>query len=134
MPITQTATNAFKQGMLQDMAADTFKIALYTSAASLDDSTPAYTPTGEASGGNYVAGGAVLSGAAVALSNGVAYMTFANPSWTGAITARGALIYNVSKANRAIAILDFGSNKQSSATFTVQMPAASADTALVRVK
>ena len=134
MAITQTATDAFKQGVLQDMAADTLKIALYTSAAALDAATTAYTALGEASGGSYAAGGAVLTGATVALSGGVAYMTFANPTWAGAITARGALIYNSSKANRAIAVLDFGANKQSTTTFTIQMPAAGADTALVRVK
>ena len=127
-------TNTFKQGLFNgdfDFAVDTIKIALYTNSATLDENTTAYTTTGEASGGNYVAGGQVLT-PTVAISNGVAFVTFANVSWTGVITARGALIYKAG-ANGAVCVLDFGSDKTSATTFQVQFPAATSTSAIIRL-
>jgi hypothetical protein len=84
-------------------------------------------------GAGYTAGGEIITGAQVLLSGTTAYLTFNNPTWSGAsFTCRGALIYNASKANRAIAVLDFGADKTASGTFTVQLPAATAAAALLR--
>jgi len=91
-----------------------------------------YTTTGQVVASGYTAGGQQLLSPTVNSSGYTAYVSFANPSWSGAITARGALIYNASKANRAIAVLDFGSDKTSATTFTVTMPVNAADSALIR--
>lgn len=119
---------------------DTMKIALYTNTATLSITTTVYTVTGEvsSSGTNYTAGGNVLTGVVIsfdATNPGTAWITFSNSSWANAtFTARGALIYDSSKANAAIAVLDFGSDKNTiNTTFTVQMPIASATTALIRI-
>lgn len=114
---------------------DTMKIALYTNAATLDATTTAYTTSGEVIGVGYTAGGNTLSGNAISFSGTTAWITFSDSSWTTAtITARGALIYDSSKSDAAIAVLDFGSDKTSTAgTFTVQMPVAAAATALIRI-
>ena len=124
----------FKTGLLDgdfDFSSQTFRLALYTNSATLDQNTTAYTTTGEASGGNYVAGGQVLT-PTVSISNGVAFVTFANVSWTGVITARGALIYKAG-ANGAVCVLDFGSDKTSAATFQIQFPAATSTSAIIRL-
>jgi len=135
MPFTGNFTcNVFKFGLLDgnfDFSGNTFRLALYTNAASLDENTTEYTITGEASGGNYVAGGQVLT-PTVSISNGVAFVTFANVSWTGVITARGALIYKAG-ANGAVCVLDFGSDKTSTTTFQVQFPAATSTSAIIRL-
>jgi hypothetical protein len=126
--------NVFKEGLFNasfNFSSDTFYLALYTNAATLNEDTTAYTTTGEVSGGNYVAGGQVLT-PTVAEENGVAYLTFANVSWTGAITARGALIYKAG-ANGAVCVLDFGSDKTSVTTFEVQFPAATSTSAIIRL-
>jgi hypothetical protein len=108
-------------------------MALYTSAASLGADTTVYTLTGETSGTGYSAGGEILTNVQVLLSGTTAYVTFDNPAWPGSsFVARGALIYNSTKADRAIAVLDFGSDKTAGPNFTVQLPAASATTALIR--
>ena len=116
---------------------NTLKIALYTSSASLGATTTAYSTTNEVSGTGYTAGGVTLSSQAVAYdsSNNVAYFDAADPSWSSAtITARGALIYNNSKSNASIAVLDFGSDFSSSnGTFQVQFPSAAHNTALIRI-
>jgi len=114
---------------------DTMKIALYTNLATLDSTTTAYTSSGEVVGTGYTAGGNTLVGNAISYSGTTAWITFNNSSWTVAtFTARGALIYDSTRANAAIAVLDFGSDKTSTAsTFTVQMPAAGATTALIRI-
>jgi hypothetical protein len=125
----------FKTGLLNgDFAfdTDTFKIALYTNSATLNADTAAYTTTGEVSGSGYTAGGETLT-PAVATSNGVSYVTFANVSWSAAITARGALIYKSGSGNPAVCVLDFGSDKTSVTTFTVQFPAATATSAIIRL-
>lgn len=134
--IYQTLTVSFRKEMLQaihDLLNDTVKIALYSSSADLDEDTTAYTTTGEVTGTGYSAGGKTLSGASVNSSNGVVYVSFSNPSWTGAsFTAAGALIYNSSKANRSIAVLSFGNDKTSTTTFTIQLPSNTYSSALLR--
>jgi len=114
---------------------DTMKIALYTNLATLDATTTAYTSSGEVVGTGYTAGGNTLTGNAISYSGTTAWITFNNSNWTVAtFTARGALIYDSTRANAAIAVLDFGSDKTSTAsTFTVQMPVAGATTALIRI-
>lgn len=114
---------------------DTMKIALYTSSATLDATTTIYTTSGEVVGTGYTAGGNTLAGASIGSSGTTSWITFSDSAWTTAtITARGALIYDSSKSNAAIAVLDFGADKTSTAgTFTVQMPVAAASTALIRI-
>jgi len=111
-----------------------FYLALYTNSAALNEDTTAYTATGEASGGNYVAGGNLLTIAQVpTVGNGdTAFISFSNTSWTGAITARGALIYKAG-AGGAVCVLDFGADKTSTATFTVQFPAVTNTSAIIRI-
>jgi hypothetical protein len=122
-------------GGVQDLDTDVIKMALYTSAATLDATTTAYTTSNEVVGTGYTAGGNTLASPTVSTSGTTAYVDFADTSWTSAtITARGALIYNSSKSNKAIAVLDFGSDKTATAgTFTVQMPANTATDALIRI-
>jgi hypothetical protein len=140
MPISQAMCSSFKQQLFlgeHDLDTDTIKMALYISAATLDASTTVYSTSNEvsSSGTNYTAGGNTLTGATVSLSGTTAFVDFADTSWTTAtFTARGALIYNASKSNKAIAVLDFGSDKTStSGTFTVQMPANTSTDALIRI-
>ena len=119
-----------------NFASDTFYLALYTNAATLNAATTAYTTTGEATGGNYVAGGQVVTATVSSGTNSsgqnVAYVSFSSPAWTGAITARGALIYTPGD-NGAVCVLDFGSDKTSVVSFTVQMPDNTASSALIRL-
>jgi hypothetical protein len=114
---------------------DTMKIALYTNSATLDATTTAYTTSGEVVGTGYTAGGNTLTGNAISSGGTTAWLTFSDSAWTTAtITARGALIYDSTQSNAAIAVLDFGADKTSTAgTFTVQMPVAAASTALIRI-
>jgi hypothetical protein len=108
---------------------DVYKIALYTNAATLDATTPAYTTAGEVVASGYTAGGEVLT-PVVGFTNGVSFITFNNVSWSGAFTARGALIYKDGGA--AVCVLDFGSDKTSVTTFPVQFPVATSADALIR--
>lgn len=128
--------SSFKQESwlgIHDLDTDTLKMALYTANANLSQATTVYTTAGEVVGAGYTAGGEVITGAQVLLSGTAAYLTFDNPVWSGAsFVCRGALIYNVSKADRAIAVIDFGADKTASGTFPVQLPAATASTALLR--
>jgi hypothetical protein len=129
--------NTFKTGLMNgtfNFTSGSFYLALYTNSASLNEDTTAYTATGEASGGNYVAGGNLLTIAQVpTVGNGdTAYISFNNTSWTGAITARGALIYKAG-AGGAVCVLDFGADKTSTATFTVQFPAVTNTSAIIRI-
>ena len=142
MAITQTLTDTFLQDCLDGghnlgNGGDTLKIALYTSSATLGATTSAYTTSNEVSGTGYTAGGATLSSQAVAYdsTNQVAFFDAADPAFTTAtITARGALIYNNSKSNASIAVLDFGSDFTSTAgTFTIQLPSAAHNTAIIRI-
>ena len=136
MAIVQTQTTSFKAELYQgihDLTTDVIKIALYTASANLDETTTVYSATNEvANTGTYAAGGATLTPVTVASSGYTAYVGFPNISWTGVITARGALIYNSSQGNKSIAVLDFGSDKISSVTFTITMPANTATAALIR--
>lgn len=138
MAITSAVCDTYTQELLSGThtSADTYKIALYTSAATLSAATTAYSATNEVSGTGYTAGGTALSGFATSLDTGVAILDFTtDPSWTSAtITARGALIYNSSKSDKAVAVLDFGSDIASTnGTFTVQFPTAAAATGLIRI-
>ena len=133
-------TNAFKTGLMDgtfNFTSGSFYLALYTNSATLDATTTAYTATGEASGGNYVAGGNLLTIAqapTIGSQTGAAtaYISFSNTSWTGAITARGALIYKAG-AGGAVCVLDFGADKTSTATFTVQFPSITSTSAIIRI-
>ena len=138
MAITQALCTSFKSELLggtHDLDTDAIKIALFTSSASLDATTTAYSTTNEASGTGYTAGGNTLASAAISVDGTTAIVDFADTTWSSAtITARGALIYNSSKANRAIAVLDFGGDKTSTnGDFTIQFPAAAAATAIIRI-
>ena len=138
MAITQAMCTSFKEDLfnkLQDLEADTIKIALYTSAATLGAATTAYSVTNEVSGAGYTAGGVTLTSATVATSGTTAYVDFDNPEWTSAtFTARGALIYNDTTAgDNSVAVLDFGGDfTVSSGTFRVVFPAPGA-TAIIRI-
>ena len=136
MSIIQTQTTSFKAELYQgihDLTTDVIKIALYTANANLNEDTTIYNSTDEVPAtGTYVAGGAQLTPITVSTSGYTAYVGFPNISWTGAITARCALIYNSSQGNKSIAVLDFGSDKTSTGTFTITMPANTATAALIR--
>ena len=135
MSIVQTQTTSFKKELYQaihDLSTDTIKIALYTGAADLNADTTVYSSTNEVSGTGYTAGGQVMTGVAISSSGSVAYANWDNVSWTAALTARCALIYNSTQGNKSIAVLDFGSDKTSTTTFTITMPANTSTTALIR--
>jgi len=134
------ACDTFKTGLMNgvyNFTSGTYYIALYTNAATLNQTTTAYTSVGETSGGTYAAGGQLLTitqTPTTGTSGDTAYISFANASWTGPITARGALIYlNNGTTNPAVCVLDFGSNKVSNATFTVQFPAVTNTSAIIRI-
>jgi len=130
--------NTLRSGLADgsiNLTSDTFYLALYTNNATLDQTTTEYTTTGEASGGDYVAGGLVVTATVSSeptAAGSVTYVSFSSPAWTGQITARGALIYKAG-ANGAICVLDFGNDKTSSNTFTVTMPANTSTSALIRL-
>jgi hypothetical protein len=133
MAFDQTLTTQAKLVALQALATGTLKMALYTADASLDASTLTYTTANEVVGTGYTAGGNVLTGVTVLSSGTTAYLDFDNVVWNPAgFTARGALIYNTSLGNLAVAVLDFGADKTTTTTFTVQTPANTADAALIR--
>lgn len=124
MAITTAICNSYKQEILEGVhsSLDTYKVALYTDAATLSAATTAYSATNEvATGGGYTAGGLTLANFTSGLSGSVAFVTFDDPQWTSAsITARGCLIYNSSKSNKAVSVYDFGQNVTSvNGTFTV---------------
>jgi hypothetical protein len=138
MAISQAMCSSFKQQILlgeHDLDTDVLKIALYTSAATLGASTTVYTTSDEVVGTGYTAGGNTLAGATVSLSGTTAFVDFTDTTWAAStITARGALIYNSSKSNKAIAVLDFGGDKTSTnGNFTVQFPTNDASSAIIRI-
>jgi hypothetical protein len=116
-------------------AADTFKIALYTSSATLDASTTTYSTSNEVVGTGYTAGGQTLSVTGPTSSGTTAYLDFADVTWTAAtITANGALIYNSTQGDKAFAVLAFGGDKTSTAgDFTIQFPAYDSTNAIIRI-
>lgn len=140
MAIAQGATNTFKIGMMDgsyDLAAGSFKIALYTGAANIGPDTTAYTTDGEVVATGYTAGGEALTISQVptiGTQSGVAtvYMSFSNVTWTSEMTARGALIYDANSL-ASVCVLDFGADKTSTTTFTVQFPAATNTAAIIRM-
>jgi len=136
MSIVQTQTTSFKAELYQgihDLTTDVIKIALYTANANLNADTTVYSSTDEvAATGTYVAGGTTMTGITVSSSGSTAYVGFNNVSWTGAITARCALIYNSTQGNKSVAVLDFGSDKTSITTFLITMPSNTSTTALIR--
>jgi hypothetical protein len=148
MAITQSLATSFKVGLFDGVhnfgigvirastAQDVFKIALYSSTATLDATTGAYTTSDEVTGVGYTAGGITLTVSTLPTFTGTtAFLSFANASWAAAtITARGALIYNSSQGNAAVAVLDFGADKTSTTgTFTVIFPAANSTSAILRL-
>jgi hypothetical protein len=136
MSIIQTQTTSFKAQLYQgihDLTTDVIKIALYTASADLNEDTTVYSATNEVTNtGTYAAGGATLTPITVSSSGYTAYVGFPNVSWTAALTARCALIYNVTQGNKSIAVLDFGSDKTSTTTFTITMPTNGPTTSLIR--
>jgi hypothetical protein len=133
MSFDQTLTTQAKLVALQALATGTLKMALYTANADLNADTLVYSTANEVVGTGYVAGGNTLTGVTVLTSGTTAYLDFADTTWNPAnFTARGALIYNTSLGNLAVAVLDFGADKTATTSFTVQMPANTATSALIR--
>ena len=142
MTITQAVPTSFKVELARGLhnfdlsGGDTFNIALYTSSATMSAATTAYSATNEVAGTGYSAGGAALTRIDPASSGTTGYLDFADVAWVSStITARGALIYNVTNGNRAVAVLDFGADKSSgpATTFTVLFPTADATSAIIRI-
>ena len=136
MTIVQTQTTSFKKELYQgihDLDTDVLKIALYTANANLNEATTEYTTTSEIVGTGYVAGGKLIQNVLISSENYTAYVSFDNPFWNPAsFTTRCALIYNVTKANRSICVLDFGSDKICTSTFLITLPANTSSSALIR--
>jgi hypothetical protein len=135
MSIVQTQTTSFKKELYEavhNLSTDTLNIALYTGNASLNEDTTVYSATNEVVASGYTAGGNTLTGVTINSADYTAYVNFANTAWTAAITARCALIYNVTQGNKSIAVVDFGADKTSTTTFTITMPANTSTTALIR--
>jgi hypothetical protein len=135
--IAQTQTTSFKAELyegIHNLLTDNIKIALYTANANLNEATTAYSSDNEVSGTGYSATGKTLTGATVSTSGGIAYVSFNNIDWTSSsFTCRGALIYNATKANRSIAVLNFGSDKTvSNNTFLITFPANTSNSAIIR--
>ena len=141
MAITQAMCTSFKVELLQGVhnftntTGDVFKIALYTSSATLDSTTTTYTTTNEVVGTGYTAGGNTLTNVTPTSSGTTAFTDFADTTWsTATITARGALIYNSTESDKAVAVLDFGSDKTSTAgNFTIVFPTADSANAIIRI-
>ena len=142
MAITQSLCTSFKVDLLSGTmdftsgTGDTFKMALYTSSATLGPTTTAYSPTNEISGAGYTAGGNILTVSQSPTSGGTtAFISFSNTTWNSAsFTCRGALIYNSSQSNKAVAVFDFGSDKTVvGGSFTVSFPTADATNAVIRI-
>jgi hypothetical protein len=139
MAIEQGQTTVFKTNLLKGVenfntgTPYVYKIALYDSTATLNSNTLVYTTTSEVTGAGYTAGGEVLSPTIPTNNNGVAYLSFANVTWTSAsFITRGALIYN-STTNAAVAVLNFGSDKNAVGTFTVSFPPETSSSAIIRI-
>jgi len=141
MAISTAFCTSFKQGLMQGLhdfdnpGGNTFKIALYTSAATLGAATTAYTATSEVTGTGYTAGGNTLTAVTPTVSGTTAYTDFADTTWSSStITANGALIYNANSANASCVVLAFGSDKSSSnGDFTIVFPTANATAAIIRI-
>jgi hypothetical protein len=136
MSIVQTQTTSFKKELYQgihDLSTDVIKIALYTANADLNADTTAYSSANEVIAAGYTATGSILTPVTISSSGYTAYVSFPNVSWTAALTARCALIYNDTVVGKpSIAVLDFGSDKTSTTLFTITMPADTSTAALIR--
>ena len=137
MAIQQGATDAFATGLMNgvyNFTTDSFKIALYTGAASIGPDTAVYTVANEVVATGYTAGGIALTVSVVPTSaNNTAYISFTNVTWNAALTASGALIYKSGGTNPTVCVLDFGGEKISTATFTIQFPTANSSDAIIRI-
>jgi len=140
MAIASTLTTSFKKELLTGTHnfatnGNAFKLALYTSSATLGATTTSFTTTGQASGTNYTTGGAALTKVAPTSSGTTAFTDFADLTFgTATITARGCMIYNDTNSDKSVATIDFGGDKTSSAgDFTIVFPAAAASTAIIRI-
>jgi len=141
MAITQALCTSFKKELFEGThdfdatTGDTFKIALYTSSASLGEATTAYTTSAEVTGTGYTAGGNTLTKVSPSSSGTTGFIDFGNTTWTTAtFTARGALIYNSTNGNKAVAVLDFGGDKDVSiGTFSIAFPTPSSSAAIIRI-
>ena len=134
MSIVQTQTTSFKAELYEgvhNLLVDDIYMALYTGNANLNADTTVYSSTNEVTGTGYVAGGVQMTGVTINTSDYTVYVNFANTEFNASVTARCALIYNASKSNKSIAVLDFGSDKTST-NFIVTMPANTATSALIR--
>jgi hypothetical protein len=134
--IVQTQTTSFKAQLYEgvhNLLTDSLYIALYTANANLNETTTVYSTANEITGTGYTAGGKLITGVTVQSDGYTAYVSFANPTWTpAAFTTRCALIYNATKGNKSIAVLDFGSDKTCNSTFVITLPANTASSALIR--
>ena len=137
MALQQGATDAFKTGLMNggyNFTSGSFKMALYTGSATLGPSTAVYTSTNEVVATGYTAGGIALPVSVTPTSsNNVTYISFSNVTWYGSITARGALIYQDGGSNPTVCVLDFGSDKTSITSLTVQFPTANSSNAIIRI-
>ena len=137
MALQQGATNAFATGLMNgvyNFTSGSFKIALYTGSATLGPDTAVYTSSNEVVATGYTAGGIALPVSVVPISaNDVTYISFANVTWYGSITARGALIYQDGGSNPTVCVLDFGSDKTSITSLTIQFPTANSTNAIIRI-
>ena len=137
MALQQGATNAFATGLMNgvyNFTTGSFKMALYTGSATLGPDTAVYTSSNEVVATGYTAGGIALPVSVVPISaNNVSYISFSNVTWYGPLTARGALIYQDGGSNPTVCVLDFGSDKTSVTSFTVQFPAANSTNAIIRI-
>jgi len=134
--IVQTQTTSFKEQLysgVHNLLTDSLYIALYNGNANLDQTTTIYSSTNEITGTGYTAGGQLITGVTVQSDNYTAYVSFTNPYWSpAAFTTRCALIYNATKGNKSICVLDFGSDKTCTTTFTITLPANTSTAALIR--
>ena len=141
MAISSTLTTSFKVELLTgthnftNSSGNTFKLALYTSSATLGATTTAFTTTGQASGTNYTSGGAALTNGTPSATGPTAVTDFADLTFsTATITARGCMIYNDTNSDKSVATIDFGGDKTSTAgDFTIVFPAKAASTAIIRI-
>ena len=137
MALQQGATDAFATGLMNgvyNFTSGSFKMALYTGSATLGPDTSVYTSANEVSATGYTAGGIALPVSVAPISaNNVSYISFSDVTWYGPITARGALIYQSGGSNPTVCVLDFGSDKTSVASFTVQFPTANSTNAIIRI-
>ena len=137
MALQQGATNAFATGLMNgvyNFTSGSFKMALYTGSATLGPDTSVYTSLNEVVATGYTAGGIALPVSVVPISaNNITYISFSNVTWNGSITARGALIYQSGGSNPTVCVLDFGSDKTSVISLTVQFPTADSANAIIRI-